>query len=31
LSYTNNFNIIPVDALYMNPFCHPIKKYTYDY
>jgi hypothetical protein len=31
LSYTNNLNIIPIDALYMNPFCHPIKKYTYDY
>jgi Permuted papain-like amidase enzyme, YaeF/YiiX, C92 family len=28
-NYTNHLNIIPIDALYVNPFCHPIKKYSY--
>jgi hypothetical protein len=27
--YTNHLNIIPIDALYVNPFCHPVKKYRY--
>jgi Permuted papain-like amidase enzyme, YaeF/YiiX, C92 family len=29
LSYTNNLPMIPIDALYINPFCHLIKKYEY--
>ena len=29
LSYTNGLPIIPIDALYMNPFCRLVKKYDY--
>jgi hypothetical protein len=29
ISYTNNLSIIPLDALYINPYCQLIKKYTY--
>ena len=29
ISYTNNLPIIPIDALYINPFCRLIKKYDY--
>lgn len=29
ISYTNGLAIIPIDALYVNPFCHLIKKYVY--
>jgi Permuted papain-like amidase enzyme, YaeF/YiiX, C92 family len=27
--YTNKLRIVPIDALYVNPFCHLIKKYKY--
>ena len=27
--YTNHLLIIPIDALYVNPFCHLVKKYNY--
>ncbi len=27
--YTNRLPIIPIDALYVNPFCHLVKKYNY--
>jgi len=29
ISYTNGLPIIPIDALYVNPFCRLIKKYDY--
>ena len=29
ISYTNNLPIIPIDALYVNPFCRLVKKYDY--
>jgi hypothetical protein len=29
LSYTNHLWILPIDALYVNPFCRLIKKYNY--
>jgi hypothetical protein len=29
ISYTTGLPIIPIDALYINPFCHQIKKYNY--
>jgi hypothetical protein len=29
ISYTNGLSIIPIDALYVNPFCRLIKKYDY--
>lgn len=29
ISYTNGLPIIPIDALYMNPFCRLVKKYDY--
>ncbi|HET7002526.1 MAG TPA: YiiX/YebB-like N1pC/P60 family cysteine hydrolase, partial [Puia sp.] len=29
ISYTNNLPVIPIDALYVNPFCRLIKKYDY--
>ena len=29
ISYTKHLLIIPIDALYVNPFCHQIKKYNY--
>lgn len=29
LSYTNGLPVIPIDALYVNPFCRLIKKYDY--
>jgi hypothetical protein len=29
ISYTNGLSVIPIDALYMNPFCILVKKYDY--
>ena len=29
ISYTNGLAIIPIDALYVNPFCRLVKKYDY--
>jgi len=29
LAYTNHLRILPIDALYVNPFCRLIKKYDY--
>jgi Permuted papain-like amidase enzyme, YaeF/YiiX, C92 family len=29
ISYTNRLPIIPIDALYVNPYCRLIKKYAY--
>jgi len=29
VSYTNGLPIIPIDALYTNPFCRLVKKYEY--
>lgn len=29
ISYTNGLPIIPIDALYVNPFCRLVKKYDY--
>jgi hypothetical protein len=29
ISYTTGLPIIPIDALYVNPFCRLVKKYDY--
>jgi len=29
LAYTSHLRILPIDALYVNPFCRLIKKYDY--
>jgi hypothetical protein len=29
ISYTNHLPIIPIDALYINPFCRLVKKYDF--
>ncbi len=29
ITYTTHLSIIPIDALYVNPFCHEVKKYSY--
>jgi Permuted papain-like amidase enzyme, YaeF/YiiX, C92 family len=29
LTYTSKLQVIPIDALYTNPFCHLIKEYNY--
>ena len=29
LSYTSRLNVVPIDNLYINPYCHLIKEYSY--